>query len=86
MDTVQDLHALEQRICTIVEDFLYYGGSLNTTAGIVITKDLDIVEVSEMGEVDGDYYPLKELVSEDGDLELDVDKIKEVASRYVFVR
>jgi len=84
MDIIQDLHKFEQDICSVIEDFIQYNGNLNSEAGIVITDDLEIIEVESKGDVRGDYYSFANIVEEES--EVDMDRIVEIASKYAFVR
>lgn len=91
MSTIQDIHALEQSIYDVVQD--YIDGDYNEDdvlaidrrhGEITLTADTrDTIKTRKGTEV----YPLKELVrtGEHVSLEPDGDKISEIANSWLFL-
>ncbi|MBQ6038010.1 MAG: hypothetical protein IJL37_05035 [Bacteroidaceae bacterium] len=91
MSSIQDIHALEERIFDIVQQYLdcLYNEddvfSISKRCGKLILK-ADASENIKVGKTT-ELYPLKDLVrnGEDGNLESDNDKISEIANSWLFL-
>lgn len=91
MSSIQDIHAFEERIYDIVQDYVdnnYDEGdvlAIGKRCG-KITMKADAKENIKVGK-STELYPLAELVrtGDDGKPELDVDKISEIANSWVFL-
>lgn len=91
MSSIQDIHAFENRIFDIVQD--YVDGNYNEddvlTIGKrcgIITMKADTKEAIKIGK-STEIYPLKDIVrtGDNGKLEPDNDKISEIANNWVFL-
>lgn len=91
MSSIQDIHALEQCIYDIVQDFV--DGNYNESDVLAIgmrcgkiTLKADAKEAIKAGK-STELYPLKDLLrtDEDGNLEPDNDKISDIANSWVFI-
>lgn len=91
MGSIQEIHALEQCIYDIVQDFV--DGSYNTDDVLAIgrrcgkiTLKADAKEAIKLGK-SSEIYPLKELVriGEDNEQEPDIDKISDIANSWLFL-
>ena len=91
MSSIQDIHALEERIFDIVQD--YVEGNYNEDDVLAIgrrcgkiTLKADAKENIKVGKTT-ELYPLKDLVrtSDDGKPEPDNDKVSEIANKWVFI-
>ena len=91
MSNIQDIHAFEQRIYDIVQDFVdgnYNQGdvlAIGRRCGKITIKS-DSKEAIKVGK-STEIYPLNELVrkGDDNELEPDNDKISEIANSWVFL-
>lgn len=91
MSSIQEIHALEQRIYDIVQDFVdgnYNDGdvlSIGRRCG-KITLKADAKEAIKVGKTT-ELYPLNELVrkGDDNELEPDNDKISDIANSWLFL-
>lgn len=91
MSSIQEIHALEQRIYDIVQDFVdgnYNDGdvlAIGRRCG-KITLKADAKEAIKVGKTT-ELYPLNELVrkGDDNELEPDNDKISDIANKWVFI-
>ena len=91
MSSIQDIHALEERITNIVEDYvnqLYNEDdvlAISRRCGKISLKTdaKDNIKVGKTTEL----YPLKDLVrkSENDKYESDCDKISEIANSWLFL-
>lgn len=91
MSTIQDIRALEERIYDIVQD--YVDGNYNPDDVLAIgircgkitlkADDKANIKVGKTTEL----YPLKELVrtGDDGKLEVDNDKVSDIANKWLFL-
>ena len=90
MNNIQDIHALEQRIYDIVQD--YIDGNMDDDDVLAVCRhcgqvSLDVdspkaVKVDKTTEI----YPLKTFVCSEEDFPtLDNDKISELANKWIFV-
>ena len=91
MSNIQDIHAFEQRIYDIVQDFV--NGNYNEGDMLAIGKRCgkitlkadakEAIKVSKTTEL----YPLKDLLrtGDDGNLEPDNDKISDIANNWLFL-
>ena len=91
MSSIQDIHAFEQRIYDIVQD--YVDGNYDPSDVLAIGKrcgkltlNADALEAIKVGKTT-EIYPLKDLVrtGDDGEPEPDNDKISEIANSWVFL-
>ena len=91
MSSIQDIHALEQRIYDIVQDFV--DGNYNADDVLAIgrrcgkiTLKADAKEAIKVGKTT-ELYPMKDLVRKDdaGELEPDNDKISDIANSWLFI-
>ena len=91
MSSIQDIHALEERIYDYVED--YIGGRYNEDDVLAIgrrcgkiTIKADIQENIKVGKTT-EIYPMKDLVrkGDDGNPESDNDKISDIANSWLFL-
>ncbi len=91
MSNIQDIHAFEQRIYDIVQDFV--NGNYNEGDVLAIGKrcgkitlKADAKEAIKVGK-STEIYSLNELVrtGDDKELEPDNDKISEIANKWVFL-
>ena len=91
MSGIQEIHAFEQEIYDIVQD--YVDGNYNTddllAIGIrckKITIKVDAKDAIKVGK-STELYPLKDFVrtGDDGKTEPDNDKISEIANKWVFL-
>ena len=91
MSSIQEIHALEQRIYDIVQDFVdgnYNDGdvlAIGRRCG-KITLKADAKEAIKPGKTT-ELYPLNELVrpGDDNELEPDNDKISDIANSWLFI-
>lgn len=91
MSSIQEIHALEQRIYDIVQDFVdgnYNDGdvlAIGRRCG-KITLKADAKEAIKVGKTT-ELYPLNELVrtGDDNELEPDNDKISDIANNWMFL-
>ena len=91
MSKIQDIRALEQRICDIVEDYIndQYNEEdflcISRSCGeiVLIADSKDKISLGKTSEL----HPLVELVraADDGTPEADVDKISQIASNWLFL-
>ena len=92
MSNIQDIHALEQRIYDIVQDFVdgnYNDGdvlAIGRRCG-KITLKANAKEAIKVGKTT-ELYPLNELVrtGDDNVLEPDNDKISDIANSWLFIK
>jgi hypothetical protein len=91
MGSIQEIHALEQRVYDIVQD--YVEGSYNTDDVLAIgrrcgkiTIKADAKEAIKASKTT-ELYPLKDLLrtDDDGNLEPDNDKISDIANNWLFL-
>ena len=91
MSSIQDIHAFEQRIYDIVQD--YVDGNYDTDDVLAVGKrcgkismKADAKEAIKVGK-STELYPLKDLLrpSDDGNQEPDVDKIPDIANSWLFL-
>jgi hypothetical protein len=91
MGSIQEKHALEQRVYDIVQD--YVEGSYNTDDVLAIgrrcgkiTIKADAKEAIKASKTT-ELYPLKDLLrtDDDGNLEPDNDKISDIANNWLFL-
>jgi hypothetical protein len=91
MSSIQEIHALEQHIYDIVQDFVdgnYNDGdvlAIGRRCG-KITLKADAKEAIKVGNTT-ELYPLNELVrtGDDNELEPDNDKISDIANSWLFI-
>lgn len=91
MSTIQDIHALEQRITDVVEDYiknLYHEDdvlAIGRRCGRLTLK-ADAKEAIKVGKTT-ELYPLQNLVrkGDDGKPEPDNDKISEIANSWLYL-
>ena len=91
MSSIQDIHALEQRISDIVEDYIkeLYDEDDVLAIGLrcgKISLKADAKEAIKVGKTT-EIYPLQELVrkGDDGNTEPDNDKISDIANSWLFI-
>ena len=91
MGSIQEIHALEQRVYDIVQD--YIDGNYNADDVLAIgkrcgkiTMKADAKEAIKVGK-STELYPLKDLLrtGDDGKPEPDNDKISDIANSWVFI-
>ena len=91
MSSIQEIHALEQRIYDIVQDFV--DGNYNNGDVLAIgrrcgklTLKADAKDAIKVGKTT-ELYPLNELVrtGDDNELEPDNDKISDIANSWLFI-
>lgn len=91
MSSIQEIHAFEEQIYDIVQD--YVDGNYNTDDVLAIgrrcgkiTLKADAKEAIKVGKTT-ELYPLNELVrkGDDDELEPDNDKISEIANQWLFL-
>lgn len=91
MSSIQDIHALEERITNIVDDYvnqLYNEDdvlAISRRCGKISLK-ADAKEAIKVGKTT-ELYPLKDLVrkGDDGQTESDNDKISGIANSWLFL-
>lgn len=91
MSSIQEIHALEQRIYDIVQDFVdgNYDNddvlAIGRRCGKIALK-ADAKEAIKVGKTT-ELYPLNELVrkGDDNELEPDNDKISDIANSWLFL-
>ena len=91
MSSIQDIHALEERITNIVDDYvnqLYHEDdvlAVSRRCGKISLK-ADTKEAIKVGKTT-ELYPLKDLVrkGDDGETEPDKDKISDIANSWLFL-
>lgn len=91
MSSIQDIHALEERIYDYVEDYIsgnYHEDdvlAISTRCGKVSLK-ADAREMINVGKTT-EIYPFKELVrpGDNGKPESDNDKISDIANSWLFL-
>lgn len=91
MSSIQDIHALEERITNIVDDYvnqLYHEDdvlAVSRRCGKISLK-ADAKEAIKVGKTT-ELYPLKDLVrrDDDGETEPDNDKISDIANSWLFL-
>ena len=91
MSSIQDIHALEERITNIVDDYvnqLYNEDdvlAISRRCGKISLK-ADAKEAIKVGKTT-ELYPLKDLVrkGDDGETEPDNDKISDIANSWLFL-
>lgn len=91
MSSIQDIHALEERIFDIVDGYVKGDYNENDVLAIgrrcgKITLKADAKEMIKVGKTT-ELYPLKELVctGDDGKPESDCDKISDIANSWIFL-
>ena len=91
MSSIQDIHAFEERIYDIVQDYVDGNYDLNDVLAIgkrcgKITMKADAKEAIKVGK-STELYPLKDLLRADdnGKPEPDNDKISEIANSWIFI-
>ena len=91
MSTIQDIHALEERIYDIVQEYVDALYNEDDVLAIgkrcgKITLKADAREAIKVGKTT-ELYPLKDLVrtGDDGKPEPDNDKISEIANSWIFI-
>ena len=91
MSSIQEIHALEQRIYDIVQDFVDGNYDNDDVLAIgrrcgKITLKADAKEAIKVGKTT-ELYPLNELVrkGDDNELEPDNDKISDIANSWIFI-
>jgi hypothetical protein len=91
MSSIQDIHALEQRISDIVEDYIkkLYDEDDVLAIGLRcgrISLKADAKEAIKVGKTT-EIYPLQVLVrkGDDGNTEPDNDKISDIANSWLFI-
>ena len=91
MSSIQDIHALEQRISDIVEDYIKELYDEDDVLAIrlrcgKISLKADAKEAIKVGKTT-EIYPLQELVrkGDDGNTEPDNDKISDIANSWLFI-
>ena len=91
MSSIQEIHALEERIFAIVQD--YVDGQYNEEDVFALSKrcgrvtlKADAPEKIKVGKTT-EIYPLKDFVrlGDDGKPEPDYDKISNVANNWLFI-
>ena len=91
MSSIQDIHALEERITNIADDYvnqLYNDDdvlAISRRCGKISLK-ADAKEAIKVGKTT-ELYPLKDLVrnGDDGETEPDNDKISDIANSWLFL-
>lgn len=91
MSSIQDIHALEERITNIVDDYvnqLYNEDdvlAVSRRCGKISLK-ADAKEAIKVGKTT-ELYPLKDLVrnGDEGETEPDNDKISDIANSWLFL-
>ena len=91
MATIQDIHALEQRITDLVEDYIQKLYNEDDVLAIdhrwgkitLTVKDKEKIKVCKITEI----YPLKEFVraDENGKQETEIERISDIANSLVFL-
>jgi hypothetical protein len=91
MSSIQDIHALEERISDIVEDYIKDQYDVDDVLAIglrcgKITLKADARESIKVGKTT-EIYPLQELVrkGDGGQSEPDNDKISDIANSWLFI-
>lgn len=91
MSSIQEIHALEERIFDIVDDYVKGDYSENDVLAIgrrcgKITLKADAKEMIKVSKTT-ELYPLKDLVrtGDDGKPESDCDKISDIANSWIFL-
>jgi hypothetical protein len=91
MSSIQDIHALEERISDIVDDYIkeLYDEDNVLAIGLrcgKITLKVDAIEAIKVGKTT-EIYPLQELVrkGDNGQPEPDNDKISDIANSWLFI-
>jgi hypothetical protein len=91
MSSIQDIHALEERITDIVDDYVKHLYNEDDVLAIgrrcgKITLKADAQENIKVGKTT-ELYPLKDLVrkGDDGNPESDNDKISDIANSWAFL-
>ena len=91
MSTIQDIHALEEQIYDIVQDYVNNNYNEDDVLAIgrrcgKITLNADAKEKIKIGKTT-QIYPLRDFVCTDdnGNTEPDNDKISDVANSWVFI-
>jgi hypothetical protein len=91
MSSIQDIHALEERIINIVDGYVKGDFDEDDVLAIgrccgKITLKADAKENIKIGKTT-ELYPLKDLVrtGEDGKPEPDYDKVSEIANSWLFL-
>lgn len=91
MSSIQDIHVLEQRISDIVEDYIkkFYNDDDVLAIGLCcgnFSFKADKQEKIKVGKTT-EIYPLKHLIRTDdnGNPELDCDKISDIANSWLFI-
>ena len=91
MASIQDIHAFEEKIYDIVQDYIDENYDIDDVLAIgmrcgKITMKADAKEAIKIGKTT-EIYPLKDLVrlDDEGQKEPDVDRINEIANSWVFL-
>ena len=91
MSSIQDVHALQVRIIDIVDDYIKHGYNEDDVLAIgsrcgKITVNADAKENIKIGKTT-ELYSLKDLVrpGDDGNPEVDNDKISDIANSWLFL-
>ena len=91
MANIQDIHAFEEKIYDIVQDYIDANYDVDDVLAIGmrcgrISMKADAKEAIKIGKTT-EIYPLKDLVrlDDEGQKEPDVDKINDIANSWVFL-
>lgn len=91
MSSIQDIHALEERITNIVDDYVNQLYNEDNVLAVSrrcgkISLKADAKEAIKVGKTT-ELYPLKDLVrnGDDGETEPDNDKISDIANSWLFL-
>ena len=91
MANIQDIHAFEEKIYDIVQDYIDANYDVDDVLAIgmrcgKINMKADAKEIIKIGKTT-EIYPLKDLVrlDDEGQKEPDVDKINDIANSWVFL-
>lgn len=91
MSSIQDIHALEERITNIIDDYVNQLYDEDDVLAICrrcgkISLKADAKDAIKVGKTT-ELYPLKDLVrkGDDGQTEPDNDKISDIANSWLFL-
>ena len=85
---IQDFNAFSDRICDLVLDYVRFSTEIDPDDGIFVDED-DNVSLMNRNEVADElnFYLISDLVREvDGIIEVKMDTIDDITSKYIFVR
>lgn len=86
-NSIQEYNAFISTIVDTVNDYLRYSTVIDETDGIYVDGDDEVSLVSNTDIQDkNNFYPILGLLTADDAPEVDIDKVQDIADKYIFVR